>query len=164
MDLPERGSVQVLHLFDKMNLSRENNRIFSVTQGKDGLYYIGSYGGGLFVYNRATGKVTQYTANDRDPLILTNYIVCVTTDRSGCIWVSTENGGVTCLVPSENIAEYQFIDNTILGDWTNYIQRLNPMQDGFLNVETKARDLYTYNILTGAFSSKVLPASRSPNP
>ena len=151
---PERGSVQVLHLFDKMNLSRENNRIFSVTQGKDGLYYIGSYGGGLFVYNRATGKVTQYTANDRDPLILTNYIVCVTTDRSGCIWVSTENGGVTCLVPSENIAEYQFIDNTILGDWTNYIQRLNPMQDGFLNVETKARDLYTYNILTGAFSLK----------
>ena len=151
---PKRGSVQVLHLFDMVNLSRENNRVFSVTQGKDGLYYIGSYGGGLFVYNRATGKISQYTANDRNPLILTNYIVYATTDRSGCIWLSTENGGVTCLVPSESIAEYQFINNTILGDWTNYIQRLNPLPNGFLNVETKSRELYTYNILTGAFSPK----------
>ena len=151
---PKRGAVQVLHLFDMVNLSRENNRVFSVTQGKDGLYYIGSYGGGLFVYNRATGKISQYTANDRNPLILTNYIVYATTDRSGCIWLSTENGGVTCLVPSESIAEYQFINNTILGDWTNYIQRLNPLPNGFLDIETKARELYTYNILTGAFSPK----------
>ena len=151
---PKRGAVQVLHLFDMVNLSRENNRVFSVTQGKDGLYYIGSYGGGLFVYNQATGKISQYTANDRDPLILTNYIVYATTDRSGCIWLSTENGGVTCLVPSESIAEYQFINNTILGDWTNYIQRLNPLPNGFLDIETKARELYTYNILTGAFSPK----------
>ena len=151
---PKRGAVQVLHLFDMVNLSRENNRVFSVTQGKDGLYYIGSYGGGLFVYNRATGKISQYTANDRNPQILTNYIVYATTDRSGCIWLSTENGGVTCLVPSESIAEYQFINNTILGDWTNYIQRLNPLPNGFLDIETKARELYTYNILTGAFSPK----------
>lgn len=94
---PKQGNVQVLHLFLNTNQTREHNSTFSITRGKDGLYYIGSYGGGLFVYNRITGRVTQFTANDRNPIILTNYILYVTTDRSGCIWIATENGGVTCL-------------------------------------------------------------------
>ena len=149
---PKHGKVQVLKLFNNTYQSREHNSIFSVTRGKDGLYYIGSYGGGLFVYNRNTGKVTQFTASDRDPIILTNYILYVTTDRSGCIWIATENGGVACLVPGENIADYQFIGSSVQGDWTNSISHLNSLGNGNLEVETKAKKLYTYNIFSGLFS------------
>ena len=151
---PKHGKIQVLRLFQNYDQSREHNSMFSITRGKDGLYYIGSYGGGLFVYNRSTGKVTQFTASDPNRIILTNYILYVTTDRSGCIWVATENGGVTCLSPGENIAEYRYINNTILGDWTNCILRLSIDTDGNLNVETKARKLYSYDIHTGLFSQK----------
>lgn len=151
---PKQGKVQVLHLFLNTNQTREHNSTFSITRGKDGLYYIGSYGGGLFVYNRITGRVTQFTANDRNPIILTNYILYVTTDRSGCIWIATENGGVTCLSPGENIAEYRYINNTILGDWTNCILRLNFGADGLLNVETKDKNLYTYDMRSGSFSPR----------
>lgn len=149
---PDKGSVRRLDLFVNSTTTRERNSVFSVTRGADGLYYIGSYGSGLFVYNYATGEVSHYTAEDREPVIFSNYVLFITTDSSGCVWVSAENGGVSCLTPATDMAEYHFIDKDKQGDWTNAILRILPSpQKDILRVETKEYKLYDYSLSSSSF-------------
>lgn len=139
----DNGSIRKLKLFDNYTHTRDRNRIFTITQGEDGLFYIGSYGGGLFVYNFKTGQIEHYTAEDRNSVIFSNYIIYVTTDKSGCVWVSTENGGVSCLSPANNVAEYYLIDPDSQGDWTNSILRILPSPaKNILKVETRTFKIY----------------------
>lgn len=142
---PERGPITRLNLLPAPMVSRDRNSVFSVTRGNDGLYYIGSYGYGLFVYDHHTGAIDHYTSEDRYPLIFSNYILYVTTDKSGCIWVSAENGGVSCLTPAGNMTEYFLIDEHRQGNWTNFISHLWKGKDGAIVVESKKNQLYTFS-------------------
>lgn len=152
---PDKGNVRRLDLFVNSTTTRERNTIFSITKGADGLYYIGSYGSGLFVYNYATGHINHYTAEAREPIIFSNYVLFVTADNSGCIWVSAENGGVTCLTPATDMAEYHFIDSNRQGDWTNAILRILPShQANVLRVETKEYKFYDYSPSSSSFDYK----------
>lgn len=150
----ENGEVRRLDLFDNTVLTRDRNTIFTITRGKDGLYYIGSYGGGLFVYDYDSGSISRYTAEDRDPVIFSNYVLYVTTDRSGCVWVSTENGGVSCLRLKNNMAQYYLIDENNRGDWTNAILRFLPLPTGnkdMLLLETKANKIFNFSLASGTY-------------
>lgn len=53
---------------------------------------ITTFGNGLFAIDENNGKTFHYTA-DKD--LTTNYLLCVTEDRSGEIWVGTELGGIS---------------------------------------------------------------------
>ena len=64
-----KGPVRKLDLIPGLKANKERNTIFAVTKGHDGKYYIGSYGGGLFVYDYTTGHIDHYTASDRDAII-----------------------------------------------------------------------------------------------
>lgn len=150
---PDRGAVKRLDLLTNPTQTRERNSVFSVAQGKDGKFYIGSYGGGLFVYDDNAGVVGHYTAEDRDPIIFSNYVLFVTTDRSGCVWVSAENGGVSCLTPANNMAQYYLVDESHQGDWTNDVLRILPESNGTLQVETKNNRVYDFSLSTLTFSN-----------
>lgn len=149
----ENGEARKLDLFNNVTKTRDRNSIFSVAKGSDGLYYIGSYGGGLFVYNYSTGQLNHYTAEDRNPLIFSDYVIFVTTDRSGCVWVSTENGGVSCLSLSSSMADYYLIDYDRQGDWANFISYILPSADrNTIRVETKEHKFYDFSVSTSTFN------------
>lgn len=148
----EKGGVRKLDLFENMTQTRDRNSLFSVSRGNDGKYYIGTYGGGLFVYDYATGSIEQFTAEDRNPIIFSNYVIYVTTDRSGCVWVSTENGGVTCLTSANNMAKYYLIDDNSQGDWTNAILHILPtVVSNTIKIETKRHQFYTFSLADASF-------------
>lgn len=156
---PNKGKVRRLELMPEVMRTRDRNTMFSIAKGNDDQYYIGSYGSGLFVYDYGTDKVSQYTADDRNPLIFSNYVLYVTTDRSGCIWVSTESGGVSCLTRTNNMAEYYLIDDTQQGQWTNNIIQIWQQADNDLLVETRWNKRYVMSAATSSF--RFLDASKN---
>lgn len=148
---PQKGAVRMLDLIPGLKATKERNTIFTVARGHDGKYYIGSYGGGLFVYDYATGHLDHYSATDPQAIIPSNYILDVTTDRTGSLWVSMENAGVVRLTPLLSSSVYYLIDPGRQGDWTNFVRYLYRDASGQLCVMAKDNRLYTFSPATGDF-------------
>ena len=73
-------------------LSLINQERFQIYHDSRNIIWITTFGNGLFAIDNNTGKKYHYTA-DKD--LSTNYLLCITEDTSGEIWVGTELGGVT---------------------------------------------------------------------
>lgn len=54
-------------------------------------YYIGTYGGGITVYNPKSQTVRDFDSNIPTPMV-TGFIFCITEGNDGSIWVGTSNG------------------------------------------------------------------------
>ena len=63
-----------------------------------GNMYLTSQGNGLYVWNRKSGKMTQYLMDDRRPhkTICNNWIADIRLDSRGRLWCATTNG-VSCM-------------------------------------------------------------------
>ena len=63
-----------------------------------GNMYLTSQGNGLYVWNRKSGKMTQYLMDDRRPhkTICNNWITDIRLDSRGRLWCATTNG-VSCM-------------------------------------------------------------------
>ena len=60
-----------------------------INEGEDGRLWIGTYGGGLHIYDPRTGTVTII---DRKKGLSNNIVVGILTDQSGVRWVSSYEG------------------------------------------------------------------------
>ncbi len=70
-----------------------NVLIWTVYTDRQGIIWIGTYGGGLDAFDPATETFTHYTANPDDPESLShNVIKALFEDRSGTLWVGTDDG------------------------------------------------------------------------
>jgi len=75
--------------------SISNNFIIAIHEDKSGMLWIGTEGGGLNQYDKATGRFTRYTHRSKDPNSLSNNIVtAVLEDKSGNLWIGTYGGGL----------------------------------------------------------------------
>lgn len=72
-------------------LSLINQERFQIYHDSRDIIWITTFGNGLFAVDENTGKKCHYTA-DKD--LSTNYLLCITEDTSGEVWVGTELGGV----------------------------------------------------------------------
>ncbi len=150
---PPRGGIRKLTLTEYMRTTNEKNKTYSFARGKNGLFYIASYGMGLFSYNAGTGELINYTAEDDTPLISSDYLLDIMTDSSGCIWVSAEMAGLSCIQPIEGLgAAYYKIDPTQKGDWTNYVRYFYQAKDKNYYVSTKDNRLYRFDMETHRFT------------
>lgn len=70
-------------------ISQERYQIYHDSRN---IIWITTFGNGLFAIDENNGKIFHYTA-DKD--LTTNYLLCVTEDKSGEIWVGTELGGIS---------------------------------------------------------------------
>ncbi|MBQ9222993.1 MAG: response regulator [Prevotella sp.] len=90
---------------DGYNVSRK--RMYSTILGNDGLFYIATYGNGLFIYNPKNGDMRHLSASDNSSLLATDYLIDIMSARDGNIWVSQENAGIVCLHRSTQPAATQ---------------------------------------------------------
>ncbi|MCX7797548.1 MAG: ATP-binding protein [Melioribacter sp.] len=80
---------------DGSNGNLSNNIIFSIYQIKTGEILIGTFGGGLNIYNKKTNTFTVYKHNPNNPKsISSNNIWCIFQDSKGNIWIGTDDGGL----------------------------------------------------------------------
>lgn len=69
-----------------------SNRVFSITQTKDGLFWIGS-NEGLLSFDKNTGQALRFLdSTNVDGVLLDHYIGSIVADKSGALWLRTDNG------------------------------------------------------------------------
>jgi len=66
--------------------------IYSMCEGKDGLIYIATSGGGLNVYNPDTEKFTFYFADSSKNSVVSNSLYYVISASDSTIWIATYDG------------------------------------------------------------------------
>lgn len=150
---PPEGEVRIMSLIPDMSYTAERNRRYNVKRGKDGLFYIATYGNGMFIYDYAKDKIRHFSANDEEPVISTNYLMNLLVDRSGCVWVSQESSGVSCIsVSEESMASFVLPRPERKGDLSNFIRMAAYDDNGDILLSTSDNKLYTYDISTGSIS------------
>lgn len=89
------GFKERLHLIPHTLKNRANN--FSVAANSNGLFYIATYGAGLYTYKPSTRRLEHFTATDARRLLTSNLLTCVTVDRQDNVWVGCEAVGACCI-------------------------------------------------------------------
>lgn len=156
---PKEGDVRKFKLLRDKGFVVKKKRNFSTVQGKDGHFYIATYGNGLFVYDPKADKLDHFSANDNRPIIASNYLINIHTDRDGNIWVGHEDAGLACLhQKSMPWTSHILPEPDMRGEKTNYITKLTPKNDGSLLVSTQSHKAYNYNPNTNL----IVPAGTEP--
>ena len=120
---PAEGDMRVLRLMEGVQSTTERFRRYNIRKGPDGLYYIASYGNGLFVYDLEKDYLQHYSATSPWAIVGNSYLNNILIDRSGCIWLSEESTGVTCILPPDRTnADYYYPQPERKGDWSNYVR------------------------------------------
>lgn len=149
---PPKGEARKLFVLPNLQSNNEKNGIYKVARDKSGLFYISTYGGGLFTYDFARDHLVHYSARDENPLIPTDFLLGVMIDRTGCVWLSCESSGITRLQPANDIvASYFLMDPTHRGDWTNNARYLYLEKRQTPIVCSKSKELFHFNAASHSF-------------
>ena len=142
---PAKGSVRKFKLLDEKGVIISRKRNFSTIQGKDGCFYIATYGNGLFVFNPADDAMTHYTAADKQPLIATDYLTNIHSDRDGNIWIGQEDAGIVCMQRCELPKTMQLtLEPGRQGGKSNFITKMTMRDDGTVAIGTRNLHRYIY--------------------
>lgn len=119
--------------------------IDAVLAGSDGLYWIVTYGFGLFCYNPVDETLVNYT-NQPDPSSLaSNYLLSITEDRLGNIWIGSEYAGIIRVVKSPEYVHVVHPEaGTIIGK-TNNVRSIYEDSKENIWVGLKNGELYVYD-------------------
>ena len=99
--------LKTIEVINKQNSSLSDNRvldIFNIPNSEQ--IFIGTWVGGLNIYNTKTKKIDSLSIKDG---LASTSIISFFKDRSGIIWIGTEAGGVNYIYP--NIKKFQSIEN-----------------------------------------------------
>jgi len=73
--------------------SLSHNYVLSIYEDRSGVFWIGTFHGGLNKFDVKTGKYTHYTRKHGDPTSLSNNVVhSICEDRYGMLWFATDEG------------------------------------------------------------------------
>jgi ligand-binding sensor domain-containing protein/two-component sensor histidine kinase len=101
LHIQENIPIEEPHFYDyPISFSRNNNlSITSIAEDDKEKLWIGTWGGGLFEFDKKTGKTNHYYHNPSDPQSLSyNGITSILVDSKGTIWISTFGGGLNRIV------------------------------------------------------------------
>ncbi len=77
------------------SLSISDNRTYTILKDKTGMLWVGTFGGGLNLFDKKTQKFKRFRYNPGDPSSLSDdRVICVFQDREGTIWIGTFGGGL----------------------------------------------------------------------
>ena len=140
---PAQGDMRVLNLMQGVKSTVERFRRYNIKKGADGQYYIASYGNGLFVYDIRHDKLQHYSATSPWAIVGNSYLNNILIDRSGCIWLSEESTGLTCILPPDKTnAEYFYPQPNRKGDWSNFVRMVTYTSGNKVLLSTRDNMLY----------------------
>jgi len=75
--------------------SLSDNNVWSIAEDREGRLWVATYGGGLNILDRRTGRFRHLRQDgDDDKCLPTDLITAVTVDQEGVLWVGTDGSGV----------------------------------------------------------------------
>ena len=138
----ENASFEKFKLIPESVLSFiDHERYYIYVDSRD-ITWISTYGNGIFAVED-DGHITHYTAENSD--LRTNYLLFITEDITGNIWIGTENAGITKI----NFREYfnkVIIPESLKTETLNSsVRSVFEDNKGNLWVGTKNGDIYVYD-------------------
>jgi len=87
----------IRYKFEQFNSqSISDNRVYNIFKSKDGLFWIGCYGGGLNNFNTKTGKFKRYPLNSgSDDKFNIENLMSICEDSEGTLWLGSYGGSLT---------------------------------------------------------------------
>lgn len=149
---PDHGEARYLDLIPKASYSTNKGWLFHIASTPDGQLLIATYGAGLYLYNPADGALQHFTADNSQPLIGSNYLLCAITDRHGSVWIGSETAGAYCLtMHHREMAVFAIPTTDSRGDWANSISMVAEL-DSQAIVGTREGTVYV--MTNGQFKQK----------
>ena len=73
-----------------------DNRVYKIFKSKDGVFWIGTFGGGLNSFDPKTGKFKRYqhNADNKNNIDIKN-LMAIMEDSNGMLWLGSYGGGLT---------------------------------------------------------------------
>lgn len=146
----EDSKIQKLHLLTEEITSSIKSANYSfaidnILADSKGLFWIVTYGYGLHCYNPIDQKVTCYLNQSDQSGLPSNYLLCITEDRFGNIWIGSEYAGLIRLTKnSDYVCIIRPENNSIVGK-TNNVRSIYEDSNGNIWVGLKNGNLYVYN-------------------
>ena len=117
----------------------------SVLCDSEGLYWIVTYGYGLFCYNSVDETLVNYTDQYGPNNLASNYLLSITEDHLGNIWIGSEYAGIIRGVKSPDYARVICPEAATVIGKTNNIRSFYEDSKGNVWVGLKNGGLYVYN-------------------
>ena len=146
----EDGRISEMDLMqDKENamIETEQNPFFmeQVFIDSEGLYWMVTYGYGLYCYHPADGSLTNYRNRSDSNSLPSNYLLSIAEDRFGNIWIGSEYAGLIRMMKGP---EYVYMvrpeKGSVIGK-NNNVRSICEDSKGNLWVGLKNGGLYVYN-------------------
>ena len=150
---PKQGKHKKLHVMNNLSADPGREHIYNITTVSDSLLAIATYGEGLIIYNPKTGNMVRHTAQDKEPLFLSNYLFYIIKDQDNGIWLAADAAGVSYISPKPKaIARYAIPCIEKPGSRDNGILRIKQLKDGKIIVSTYNNKNYILNPTTATFT------------
>lgn len=127
----KRKETYTFPVLDGRLLSKRGVSPCSVLTGPDGNIWISTLGNGLFVFDPATRTLDHYSPkmSGRSP-IQTDFLYGMMADRSGNIWLSQENMGISVVTAMPKSVRRLTANNSLAPDYANLFRSLHQTADG----------------------------------
>ena len=76
----------------------EDNRIYAMTETRDGILWVGTWGAGLFAIE-PSGEVTHFSSDPQEQDLANPIVYALFQDTSDILWIGTNGGGVQKISP-----------------------------------------------------------------
>lgn len=168
INILRRGQANIeKYEYDPLQYTQEkgpgNNYIRTFQEDAGGKMWIGTFGGGLSVFNPSTGRFTHYTHENSS--LPSNYILDIEKDKMGTLYIGTGGDGIAVLKNGsnkfENITEKDGLPNGV-------INKILINEDGNLWISTNTSisflnpskgQINTYTAQNGLQEGAFLPRS-----
>ncbi len=146
---PPTGEAKALNLLPDTDFTSERRRKYTVRRGKDGLFYIATYGNGLFIYDADSDALRHFSAKDGQPVIDSDYLTTLSIGNDGTVWAAQEMMGVACIsVSRQSVAAFATPAGGHSGDLANCIKMTIATDGGNALFSTMNNRLYSLDAKT----------------
>lgn len=143
--LPDQRVLYPIKVLDPEMVSTVDNERFNVYIDSKDRCWISSYGGGLFVLDHKNSKHYNLRYNGTEQGLTSDYLLSITEDDYGNIWVGTEYAGMTKITSKQfHVLHAHPEKHTTLGA-SNNVRMLYEDNLGRIWVGTKNGSLYVYD-------------------
>ncbi|MDR0575883.1 MAG: response regulator [Tannerella sp.] len=117
-----------------------------IIQDSRGLFWISTFGDGLYIYNPVTEEMTHFTYETGGVNhICSNTLTSVMEDRSGGIWITSEPSGVSRVQVLNDGASYIYPEKKSRIDQMNTVRAIARMRNGEIWLSNRNNEAYIYD-------------------
>lgn len=142
----QTGKTKDFYFFPKEKIGFVDYERYRIIHDSDDIIWISTYGNGLFAYDIATDKLEHFTSGkEKDNPLNSDYILYMTSDKSGGIWISMERAGLQRLTISNRGIKRLLMESPTLFNRANTVRMVAMMQDSTILMGTGNGKLYNYD-------------------